>query len=315
MCGTPFPRGPCKHECVQTASAPHEPFALARQAADEIRSRTGVDRHDICIVLGSGWGTVAEQLGTGPELLLSDLPGFPRPTAMGHGNLVRSFERSGLRVLLFLGRVHGYEGHHPDTVVHGVRTAAAAGCKLAILTNGAGYMQTDWPLGSPVLISDHINLTGKSPLTGANPPAPFGSRFCDLTDLYSSELRSLVRRVDPTLAEGVYIGLNGPHFETPAEIRAFKQWGADLVGMSTVLEAIASRHVGMQTLGISLATNLAAGISPTPLSAEEVIAAGNAAAPRLVALLGGVIDQLASEGMLAPPIGEINAATTEKGAQ
>jgi purine-nucleoside phosphorylase len=289
----------CEHRRVPNASESLEPFALAQQAAAEIQRRTGVERHDLCIVLGSGWATVAEQLGTGPEILLSELPGFPQPTAMGHANAVRSFERSGLRVLLFLGRIHGYEGHAPATVVHGVRTAAAAGCKLAILTNGAGYMQTDWSLGSPVLISDHINFTGKSPLTGTNPPAPFGSRFCDLTDLYSSELRDLVRRVDPTLAEGVYIGLNGPHFETPTEIRAFKQWGADLVGMSTVLEAIASRHVGMHTLGISLATNLAAGISPTPLSGEEVIAAGNAAAPRLVALLGGIIDQLAIEGVLA----------------
>ena len=156
-----------------------------------------------------------------------------------------------------------------------------------MLTNGAGSLQRDWPIGQPVLISDHINLTGRSPLTGPNPPAPFGSRFVDLTDLYSARLRAVARTVDPELPDGVYVGFHGPHFETPAEIRMAGVVGADLVGMSTVLEAIAARHVGLEVLGISLATNLAAGISPVPLDASDVIAAGDAAAGRLGVLLRG----------------------------
>lgn len=281
-----------------------EPFALADTAAAVLADKTGRDRHDIVLTLGSGWSNVAEAVAADAsgsvEFSVRDVPGFPAPSALGHGSSIRSFERSGLRVLAFLGRVHGYEGHDPATVVHGVRTAAAAGCRLAIITNGAGYMRTEWAVGSPVLISDHINFTNKSPLTGANPPTPHGPRFCDLTDLYSADLRALARRVDPSLADGVYLGLNGPHFETPAEIQAFIRWGADLVGMSTVLEAIAARHVKMRVLGISLATNLAAGLNPAALDGDDVIAAGNAAAPRLSQLLGELIDRIAAEKALDP---------------
>ncbi len=279
-----------------------EPFALADQAAAVLAEKTGRANHDLMIVLGSGWSNVADGLSLDApavDLSVSSLPGFPMPSALGHGSSIRSFERSGLKVLAFLGRVHGYEGHEPSTVVHGVRTAAAAGCRMAIITNGAGYMRPEWSVGTPVLISDHINFTNKSPLTGANPPAPHGPRFCDLTDLYANDLRELAHRVDPSLPEGVYVGLNGPHFETPAEIQAFIRWGADLVGMSTVLEAIAARHVRMKILGISLATNLAAGLSPVALDGDDVIAAGNAAAPRLISLLGGIIDRIADERVLA----------------
>lgn len=279
-----------------------EPFSLADRAAEELARRTGRTRHDLTLVLGSGWSNVAAGLaGDSPgsiELPVTELPGFPMPSALGHGSSIRSFERRGLRVLAFLGRIHGYEGHEPATVVHGIRTAAAAGCRLAIITNGAGYMRPEWSVGTPILISDHINLTNRSPLGGPNPPAPHGPRFCDLTDLYSAELRALARRVDPSLPDGVYLGLNGPHFETPAEIRAFVRWGADLVGMSTVLEAIAARHVKMRILGISLATNLAAGLNPVALDGDDVIAAGNAAAPRLIQLLGGIIDRIAQEDVL-----------------
>ncbi len=278
-----------------------EPFALADRASAVLAEKTGRTNHDLMVVLGSGWSNVADGLaGSSPsvEISVADLPGFVMPTALSHGSAIRSFERNGLRVLAFLGRVHGYEGHDPTTVVHGVRTAAAAGCGLAIITNGAGYMRTEWTVGSPVLITDHINFTNKSPLSGPNPPAPHGPRFCDMTDLYSERLRQLAHRVDPTLAEGVYLGLNGPHFETPAEIRAFVRWGADLVGMSTVLEAIAARHVKMEVLGISLATNLAAGLNPVALDGDDVIAAGNAAAPRLIDLLGGIIDRIADENVV-----------------
>jgi purine-nucleoside phosphorylase len=276
------------------ARQPFDHFDVATAAAVVLAHRTGVERHDVAVVLGSGWGRCADALGTGPSVPVAELPGFPAPSALGHGAEIRSIDVAGLRVLVFLGRIHLYEGHDPAVVAHGVRVAAAAGCHAVVLTNGAGSLQRDWPIGQPVLISDHINLTGRSPLTGPNPPAPFGSRFVDLTDLYCVRLRAVARTVDPGLPEGVYMGFHGPHFETPAEIRMAGIVGADLVGMSTVLEAIAARHVGLDVLGISLATNLAAGISPVPLDASDVIAAGDAAAGRLGVLLRGILEALAA---------------------
>lgn len=169
-------------------------------------------------------------------------------------------------------------------VVHGMRTAAAAGAKTAILTNGCGGLNTDWTPGTPVLIDDHINLTATSPLEGAT--------FVDLTDLYSSRLRGLAHEVDPTLPEGTYVQFPGPHYETPAEVRMAGIMGGSLVGMSTTLEAIAARQVGMEVLGISLVTNLAAGISPVPLSHAEVIEAGQAAGPRISALLAEIVKKI-----------------------
>ncbi len=179
----------------------------------------------------------------------------------------------GRRALVLLGRTHLYEGHGPVPVAHGVRTAAAAGCSTVVLTNAAGGIRDGMRVGDPVLISDHLNLTGTSPLHGA--------RFTDLTDLYSSRLRGLAREIDPSLSEGVYAGLPGPHFETPAEIRMLRGLGADLVGMSTVLEAIAARAEGVEVFGLSLVTNLAAGLSGAPLDHHEVLAAGQAAAERM----------------------------------
>lgn len=269
-----------------------DPFALAERAATQLRERTGVDRHDVVVVLGSGWRETADALGDGPEVSMADLDGFPVPSAMGHGGSIRSVRVGERTVAVMLGRVHLYEGHDPATVVHGVRTARAAGASIAILTNGAGFLRREWSVGQAVLVSDHLNLTGRSPLTGANPPVPYFGRFVDLTDAYTPRLRALARTVDPSLVEGVYLGLHGPHFETPAEIRMAATMGADLVGMSTVLETIAARHLGMEVLGLSLATNLAAGISATPLSAEEVIAAGAAAAGRIGDLLRRVVRAL-----------------------
>ena len=277
-----------------------EPFALAEAAAAVLAERTGAARHDVVVVLGSGWGEAADAFGApSASFASSELPGFAAPSALGHSAMVRSINRNGVRILAFLGRVHLYEGHEPPTVVHAIRTAAAAGCAVAVLTNGAGFMNMDWAVGDPVLISDHLNFTGRSPLTGSNPPAPFASRFCDLTDLYSADLRDLVRSVRPGMAEAVYIGLCGPHFETPAEIRGFHAMGAELVGMSTVLEAIAARHVGMRVLGLSMATNPAAGFSAVPLDADDVIAAGNAAAADLGVMIGDVVDRMRAEGVLA----------------
>jgi purine-nucleoside phosphorylase len=270
------------------------PYELARAAAEHLATLVGVARHDVAVWLGSGWKDAADAFGDGVELALTDLPGFPAPTALGHGGTVRSVAVDGLRVLVFLGRVHLYEGHPPAVVVHGVRTAAAAGCGVAVLTNGAGSLRADWPVGQGVVLTDHLNLTACSPLTGPPPPPGHAGRFVDLTDAYSPRLRALAREVDPSLVEGVYVGLGGPHFETPAEIRAFRVLGGDLVGMSTVLETIAARHSGMEVLGLSLATNPAAGVGAEPVDAEDVIRAGRAAAPRLGAVLRELCARLAA---------------------
>jgi len=269
-------------------------FELAAEAADFLRKRLGGD-HDIVAVLGSGWADAVGVLGTGDRCAIGEVPGFKKPSALGHGGEAISVSVGSSRVLVLTGRTHLYEGHGTAPVVHGVRTAAALGCKVAVLTNGAGVLREDWTIGEPVIISDHINLTGHSPMTGDNPPAPFAGRFVDLTDAYSKRLRDIARAavssdaVASPMNEGVYLGLHGPHYETPAEIRAGRSWGADLVGMSTVLEVIAARHVGLEVLALSLPTNLAAGISPTPLSGEEVIAVGKRSAARAGEVLRAVL--------------------------
>src|SRR5216683_1094998 len=193
-------------------------------------------------------------------------------------------------VAVVLGRVHLYEGLSPAAVVHGVRTAVSAGCRTVVLTNAAGGIRSGLSVGEPVLISDHLNLTGKSPLAG--PPPSAGQRFVDLTDLYSPRLRALAREADPSLAEGVYAMLPGPHYETPAEITMLSRLGADLVGMSTALEAIAARHLGAEVLGISLVTNLAAGLAGHGLSHAEVVEAGRAAASRMGRLLAAILPRV-----------------------
>jgi len=270
-----------------------EAFALAQSAADKIKSEFG-DRHDIAVVLGSGWADATTMLGDGPQLAVTEIPGFVAPSALGHGGAIKSITIGSSRILLLTGRTHLYEGRGVGAVVHGVRAAYMAGCRTAVLTNGAGCLQTSWSIGDAVVIKDHINLTGHSPLTGTNPPAPFAGRFVDLTDAYSPRLRAITRLVQPTINEAVYLGFHGPHFETPAEIRAAKSWGADMVGMSTVLETIAARHLGMEVLALSLATNLAAGINPEPLSGEEVIRVGKAAAGRVGALLREILGAIDS---------------------
>jgi purine-nucleoside phosphorylase len=258
---------------------------LARQAADALRERTGGGDHDIALVMGSGWLPAADVLGTADhEVPLAELPGFSAPAVQGHGGTVRSLTLGDKRLLIFLGRTHYYEGKGVAAVVHGVRTAAAAGVKTLVLTNGCGGLNPAWSPGTPVLISDHINMTATSPLEGAH--------FVDLTDLYSSRLRALCREADPSLDEGVYVQLPGPHYETPAEIGMVRAIGGDLVGMSTTLEAIAARAAGMEILGISLVTNAAAGMTGEPLNHEEVLAAGKAAATRMGALLGDVLPRI-----------------------
>jgi len=260
------------------------PEELAGKAAEQIQSRTGVAKHDIAIVLGSGWRPAADVIGEPvAEIGVGELEGFEAPTALGHGGTIRSVEVGGKKVLVVLGRTHGYEGKGVQKVVHGVRTAAAAGVSTIVLTNAAGGLRQGMSVGQPVLISDHLNLTSLSPLVGA--------RFVDLTDLYSPRLRKLAQEIDPSLEEGVYAGLPGPHFETPAEIRMLRTMGADLVGMSTVHEAIAARAEGVEVFGLSLVTNLAAGITGEPLNHQEVLDAGAAAAERMGTLLRELVDR------------------------
>ena len=259
--------------------------SVAQEAAAAIRDRTGVDEHDVAVVLGSGWAPAVAALGDPVAVVpMAELPGFTPPTAAGHGGEVLSLRLSDRRVLVFLGRIHAYEGHELRHVVHPVRAACAAGARTVVLTNAAGGLREDFAVGQPVLISDHLNLTARSPLVGA--------QFVDLVDAYSPRLRAIAREIDPTLAEGIYAGLPGPQYETPAEIRMLRTLGADLVGMSTVHETITARAAGAQVLAVSLVTNLAAGMTGHPLSHDEVLEAGRQSATRMGSLLGSVIARL-----------------------
>ena len=262
-----------------------DPSALAAEAARRWAEVSGAPRHDVALVMGSGWVPAADALGPAEvEVPVTELPGFLPPAVSGHAGRVRSLQVGGSRVMVLLGRTHLYEGRGVDAVVHGVRTAAAAGCRTIVLTNAAGGVREGMRVGQPVLVSDHLNLTARSPLTGP--------RFVDLVDLYSARLREVVRSVDPSLEEGVYAALPGPHYETAAEIRMLRTLGADLVGMSTALEAIAARAEGMEVLGVSLVTNLAAGMTGQPLDHAEVLQAGAESATRVGELLAQVVAQL-----------------------
>jgi purine-nucleoside phosphorylase len=266
-----------------------DPFSRAEASAAALRERTGVDQFDAAVVLGSGWRSAADAIGVAQlEVPLAELGGFVQPTVGGHTPSVRYIQKGQHKVLLYLGRIHLYEGHDPHTVAHGVRTAIAAGCRAVVLTNAAGGINAEYAVGQPVLISDHLNLTGRSPLAGPMPER-VPSRFTDLTQVYSARLRSLARELDPSLAEGIYAALPGPHYETPAEIRMLRGAGAGLVGMSTVIEAIAARHLGAEVLGISLVSNPAAGLSDEPLAHEDVLAATGASAARVGTLLSELL--------------------------
>ena len=266
-----------------------DPFAIAKQAAAQLAAATGVERYDIALTLGSGWAKAADLIGeTTAAVSATDIIGFSRPALTGHVGTLRSvLLPNGTRALVIGARTHFYEGHGVRRVVHSVRTAAAAGATTMILTNGAGGIRESWTPGTPVLISDHINLTAASPLEGAT--------FIDLTDLYSKRLRDLARSVAPELDEGVYTQFRGPHYETPAEVQMAKTIGGHIVGMSTALEAIAAREAGMEILGLSLITNLAAGISPEPLSHAEVLQSGRDAEPVISALLARIVAELSEE--------------------
>ena len=268
-------------------STPHrEHGLLANAAAEQIARASGVVRHDIALTLGSGWSEAAQSLGeTLAVIPANEIPGFRKPALDGHSGEIRSIRLASGKHLLVIGaRTHLYEGHGVGAVAHGVRTAAAAGVRTMILTNASGSLRREWMPGTPILIRDHINLTGQSPLEGAT--------FIDMSEAYSRLLRDVAREVSPDLAEGIYVQFRGPQYETPAEVKMAGILGGDLVGMSTALETIAAREAGLDVLGISLATNLAAGVSAEPLSHAEVVTAGREALPRLVSLLQGILERL-----------------------
>lgn len=266
-----------------------DPLGTASVAALEVARITGKPEHHVALVMGSGWVSAAEALGIPThEFDATDLPGFPSPTVQGHGGKIRSYdlqdEKGVIRALVFLGRTHLYEGMGVEPVVHGVRTAVKAGCKVVVLTNACGGINPQYSVGQPVLIRDHISLTAVSPLIGAD--------FVDLTDLYSKRIRGILRSEDSTLAEGVYAHWRGPSYETPAEINMIRVIGGDLVGMSTVPEAIAAHALGAEVVAISLVSNAAAGITGEKLSHEEVMAAGKAAAGKMGELLSKVLHKI-----------------------
>ena len=259
------------------------PGSGAQKAATVILSLSGIQSHDIALTLGSGWAKAADLIGeTIAEIPASEVPGFNASGIPGHTGTIRSILLpEGKHALVLGARTHFYEDKGVRAVAHGVRVAAACGAKVMVLTNGAGGIKESWSPGTPVLISDHINLTAASPLEGPT--------FVDLTDLYSSRLRAIARSIDPSLDEGVYVQFRGPHYETPAEVQMAKAMGGQIVGMSTALEAIAAREAGMEVLGLSLITNLAAGISPHPLSHQEVVDAGKDAEPVISELLAKIV--------------------------
>ena len=264
-----------------------DPWSLASEDAETLAGTLGPT--DAVVVLGSGWADVGRSLGeVQAEMPMQDLRGVPAPTVQGHGATASALQVDGRRVLLLAGRVHLYEGHDVHTVVHAVRCAVLAGCRTVLLTNAAGSLRPEVGVGRPVVLSDQLNLTGTNPLVGPPPPAQMGPRFADLTELYCGRLRESALAADESAVEGVYAGLLGGSFETPAEIRMLATLGAQVVGMSTVLEAIAASHLGAEVFGVSLVTNLAAGLQDD-LDHLEVLAAGSAAAPRLVGLLRAVL--------------------------
>ncbi len=271
-------------------SPPAGPAALelASAASRLLVDRLGA-RPDAVVVLGTGLGPAADGLGAGAEAVdLTTLPGFVAPGAPGHRSTGRLATVGSRNVLVLEGRVHLYEGRTAAEVAHGVRTAVLAGARTVVLTNAAGALAPGLAPGDVVAIADHLDLTGTSgPLAGlvGSEPHP----FVEMSGAWSAELRRAARAVRPSLPEGVYAQLRGPQFETPAEIRMLRTLGADLVGMSTVVEAVAARHLGAQLLGLSVVTNLAAGVEDRPVPVGEITATATAAAPEVARLVGAAL--------------------------
>lgn len=264
-------------------------------AAAAIAERTGRPNHDAAVVLGSGLSGYASSLDDAIEIPYAEIPNFPEPRVVGHGGSLFSAPMGAGAVLLFAGRVHTYEGWPLDEVVFGVRTAALTGANTILLTNAAGGLGEGLAPGDLVAIRDHLNYTARNPLVGTNDDR-LGPRFPDMSEVYSKQLRVLVRQAFETASvryhEGVYAWFLGPSYETPAEIEMVRRAGGDLVGMSTVPEAIALNHMGVGVAGISLVTNYAAGITDTPLSHEEVTETADDARARFTAVLDALLPLL-----------------------
>jgi purine-nucleoside phosphorylase len=269
-------------------------FARAEEAAAAIRRRIAVAPR-VAVVLGSGLGSFAERVEQAVAIPYTDIPHFPRATVEGHSGRLVVGTVAGTPVAVMQGRVHGYEGYSPEEVTFPTRVLGRLGIGTLIVTNAAGGVRLDLHQGQLVLLSDHINLTGRNPLVGPNDER-LGQRFFDMTEAYSKRLRLLAHdaatRHGISLPEGVYLSVSGPSFETPAEIRAFRTWGADLVGMSTVQEVIVARHMGVEVLGISCVTNMAAGILDQPINHLEVIETGARAQEHLTTLLVDLLPKL-----------------------
>jgi purine-nucleoside phosphorylase len=269
-------------------------FDRVHEAAETLERRLG-RVPDVAIVLGSGLGAFGEGLTDAAVVPYGEIPHWPASRVVGHaGKLVAGISRT-RRVLALSGRVHFYEGHDFGTVTFAMRVLGHAGVRTAILTNAAGGINQRFESGALMLIDDHINLMGANPLMGPNDDR-FGRRFPDMSEIYSRRMQSLAREAGAAagvpLQSGVYIAVTGPSYETPAEIRAFRTLGADAVGMSTVPEAIVARHMGIEVLGISCISNMAAGILPQPLTEEEVIETTSRVRASFIALLEGIIDRL-----------------------
>uniref|UniRef100_E6QJW0 purine-nucleoside phosphorylase n=1 Tax=mine drainage metagenome TaxID=410659 RepID=E6QJW0_9ZZZZ len=279
-------------------------FEQAVEAARYIQSKIPRKVPRIAIVLGSGLGTVAEAVSNPVVLPYSAIPHFPLSTIEGHSGRLLLGELNEVPVAVMQGRVHFYEGYSPQQVTFPMRVLGCLGIEIVVLTNAAGGIRSGLAVGQLMLIADHINLLGFNPLVGPNEPrfgrdARSGLRFFDMTEAYDKSLRELARitarKQNLALEEGVYLAVSGPSFETPAEIRAFQCLGADLVGMSTVPETIVARHMGLRVLGLSCVTNLAAGISETLLSHQEVFEAGRRVQHQLTAFLTQLAPALAAQ--------------------
>jgi purine-nucleoside phosphorylase len=266
-------------------------FDRASASADAVRSRCG-EPPSIAVVLGSGLGDFADTLANAVHIPYQDIPYWPPSTVVGHAGKLVVGTVAGRRIAALSGRVHAYEGQAQDAVAFGVRAMARLGVAHLILTNAAGGINTSFGQGALMVIDDHINLTGGNPLIGANDDR-FGPRFPDMSEVYSRRLRGIADEAagatGVAVAHGVYVAVHGPSYETPAEIRAFRTLGADAVGMSTVPEAIAARHAGLEVLGISCITNMAAGVLPQPLVHDEVMETARRVRGSFIALLEAII--------------------------
>jgi purine-nucleoside phosphorylase len=277
-------------------------FGRAEEAAAAVRS-AGAESPRIAVVLGSGLNELADRLPDGVAIPYERIPHFPRTTVAGHQGKVIAGRLHGAPVLMLQGRFHYYEGHDLETVTFPVRVMQRLGVTTLILTAATGGIRGDLSAGDLVALSDHLNLLGVNPLRGLDDER-FGTRFPDMTEVYSPRLRQIAHeeaeRLGIALTEGVYGCVSGPSYETPAEVRMLRTLGADVVGMSTVPEAIVARHAGMEVLGIALVSNAAAGVLGTPITHQEVLEAGRKAAPLLAALIEGVVARLAGDDRARP---------------